>query len=235
MYSTESLEIIVTGDGSHSILNTNLDEAYHSRHGALAESTHVFINNGLEYESQQTGSLNILEVGLGSGLNLLLSIQWAARTGIKLRYLALEPYPVPGPVWKALNYSNLPGTRSAFNRIHDSDWNTWLEIENVALFKSKEKLEDALLPASSFNVVYYDPFASVKQQEMWTASMLKKVVEAMKSGGAFVTYAATGQLRRDLKQLGLSVERLVGAPGKKEMTRGVKPNSPQGILQSISE
>jgi tRNA U34 5-methylaminomethyl-2-thiouridine-forming methyltransferase MnmC len=45
---------------------------------------------------------------------------------------------------------------------------------------------------------------------------------SMRPGGVLVTYSAKGQVRRNLRSLGMLVESLPGAPGKKEMTRASK-------------
>ena len=83
-------------------------------------------------------------------------------------------------------------------------------------------LQDVMLEKESFDVVYYDAFAPSKQPELWEVQVLEKVVAAMKPGGLFVTYCAKGQLKRDLRNLGLTVETLEGPPGKKEMVRSFK-------------
>ena len=43
------LVIVKTADGSNTIYNPQVGENYHSKHGALQESRHVFLNSGLKY------------------------------------------------------------------------------------------------------------------------------------------------------------------------------------------
>jgi tRNA U34 5-methylaminomethyl-2-thiouridine-forming methyltransferase MnmC len=57
---------------------------------------------------------------------------------------------------------------------------------------------------------------------MWTRAMLEKAVQKLQAGGVFVTYCAKGQLKRDLKTLGLEVQSIPGPPGKREMVRAIK-------------
>ena len=42
-------EIITTEDGSTTLYIPELNEHYHSIHGAIQESTHIFIKAGIEY------------------------------------------------------------------------------------------------------------------------------------------------------------------------------------------
>lgn len=220
-----SLKIITTKDGSHSLLNEALNETYHSVHGALQESVHVFIKNGLDFVLEQlaTPEISILEVGFGTGLNALLTVQRALATSQKITYTSLEAFPVAEEVWSKLNYTDAVGLKEHFDNLHSAEWNVAVNIfPNVVLHKLNTTLQQVSLPSSSFDLIYFDAFAPSKQPEMWSLSVLEKVVEAMKTGGTFVTYCAKGQFKRDLKFLGLNVTTLPGPPGKKEMVRAIK-------------
>lgn len=219
-----NLQLIVTSDGSHSLLNTALDETYHSRHGALQESLHVFIHHGLHYfeEKNHPEKINILEIGFGTGLNALLTAEDASKKTCPIRYVSLEAFPVEEAIWSKLNYAS-DESRSLFNKLHSAVWDTDESITgNFTLTKLLTTLQEIDLSAYTFDVIYYDAFAPNKQPEMWELPMLQKVVERLSPGGVFVTYCAKGQLKRDLKSLGLNVETLPGPPGKKEMIRAVR-------------
>jgi tRNA U34 5-methylaminomethyl-2-thiouridine-forming methyltransferase MnmC len=97
-----TIKIIVTGDGSHSLFNEALDETYHSRHGAVQESLYVFIKQGFRYlvQAQKTKSVSILEVGFGTGLNALLTLAEAIESNISVVYTSLETYPLSQEVWE---------------------------------------------------------------------------------------------------------------------------------------
>jgi tRNA U34 5-methylaminomethyl-2-thiouridine-forming methyltransferase MnmC len=219
-----SIEIITTGDGSHSLLNTDLNETYHSRHGAVQESLHVFIQEGLD-QTLATGAstVSVVEVGFGTGLNALLTAQRAEEKGVTVHYTSLETMPLPEELWMQLNYTAAPAAQTLFNDIHLAPWNQPVDVRpTFQLQKLTVSLQDAALPAAQTDVVYFDAFAPNKQPEMWTYDMLAKAVHTLRPGGMFVTYCAKGQLKRDLKALGLTVETLPGPPGKKEMVRGVR-------------
>ena len=223
---TSSIDIIVTGDGSHSLLNTELQETYHSRHGAIRESRHVFIQCGLEFVARNKKDIRILEIGFGTGLNALLSLQRNDKSDVNIHYTSLETFPLQEQIWSQLNYvSEESPWYEDFKKLHYCEWNQEALIrENFFLIKINEAIQQFELP-ELFDLVYYDAFAPSKQPEMWELPTLRKVVQAMEQDGVFVTYCAKGQLKRDLKLLGLVVETLPGPPGKKEMVRAVKTQS----------
>lgn len=202
------LKIITTSDGSHSLLNVDLDETYHSRHGAVQESMHVFIKNGLDVISKE--EVNVFEVGFGTGLNALLT----AHSGRKVNYTTIEAFPLSEEIYNQLNYEPRE-LLLAFHR------NSELQIANFHFKKIHITLESIFLDRI-YDIIFYDAFAPSKQPAMWEFPMIEKVCNALTPGGLFVTYCAKGQLKRDLKTLGMEVETLAGPPGKKEMVRGTK-------------
>lgn len=214
-------ELLSTADGSHTVFNRELNETYHSRNGARQESLHVFINSGLNALPDTTTNIDLLEVGLGTGLNALLTFQVARQKKCTIHYHAIEPFPLDPELLQQLNYAEDAGEKELFAQIHQSSFNEWHQVgEGCFLKKRKTTLQDTDFEAhESFDLVYFDAFAPSKQPEMWARPMLAKVCENIKPDGLFVTYAATGQLRRDLVSLGMVVEKIPGAPGKREMIR----------------
>ena len=220
-----TIKIITTSDGSHSLLNTDLNETYHSNHGALQESIHVFINHGLKFliETYSPNSVNIFEVGFGTGLNALLTLQQSINSDIIFNYTSIEAFPLEKDIWSELNYGSAVGMQEQFKQLHEAVWNTWVEINpNFRLRKLNDTLQEISLENEAFNLIYFDAFAPSKQPEMWEMRILQKMVQIMTTKSVFVTYCAKGQLKRDLKSLGLDIETLTGPPGKKEMVRGLK-------------
>ncbi|ELR72212.1 hypothetical protein C900_01766 [Fulvivirga imtechensis AK7] len=221
-----NIRLIITDDGSHSLFVPALNETYHSFHGALQESRHVFIKMGLEYALNQKASPHVLEVGLGTGLNALLAAECAETYKISVHFTSIEAFPVDYSLAASLNYPKFiahPDAEQWFEDIHRSDWHVDRPIHSLfTLKKLHTKLEDCQLPSSQFDVVFFDAFAPSKQAELWGMEILTRIVESMASQSVFVTYCAKGQLKRDLKALGLQVETLPGPPGKKEMVRALK-------------
>ena len=87
------MQIIATSDGSNTLFHESLDETYHSVHGAMGESLHVYINNGLKRVSPNLNLINILEIGFGTGLNALLSIDHQA-PDTNINYYSIEAFPL---------------------------------------------------------------------------------------------------------------------------------------------
>lgn len=223
--SQPSLEIQTTHDGSHTLYRADLDETYHSHKGAVAESEYVFIDKGLEYvaNAAQRKSITVFEVGLGTGLNALLSAQFGLKMGINIQFHTVEPFPVPREIYKQLNYSNNAADTRLFNDIHQCSWEQEAVISaHFHLFKYEQKLEDFDEKVNA-DVVFMDAFAPSKQAEVWALSNLEKCYDLLYPGGILVTYCAQGQFKRDLKTCGFEVEVLPGALGKKEMVRALKP------------
>jgi tRNA U34 5-methylaminomethyl-2-thiouridine-forming methyltransferase MnmC len=219
------VKIITTEDGSHSLFVPELNETYHSFHGAYRESVHVFMLYGLEawfMRNPDSFPIRVFEVGFGTGLNAWLSMVWAEQYKVPVLYHSIEPFPLEKEVYSQLNYTQVDPSISEyalyFNLLHQAPWNEGAVLsEYFNMKKDITTLEKAILfPA---DVVLFDAFAPSKQPELWTKEVLSKVVDSMNPGGVFVTYCAQGQLKRNLKDLGLEVESLPGPPGKKEMTR----------------
>lgn len=217
--------IIDTSDGSHSIYIPALNETYHSSHGAVTESLHVFIKAGLnEYFKQNDAqAITVFEVGFGTGLNALLSVQWAVENKVKVNYHSIEQSPVEEEVYSKLNYGKLLTSEEVFGVLHEAAWNEEVRInESFFLQKIHASWNDFLLQENFYQVLFYDAFAPGKQPEMWDLQLLQKCYSGLKEGGMLVSYCARGQFKRDLSSCGFQVETLPGPPGKKEMVRARK-------------
>lgn len=228
MHKADPIQLITTRDGSHSLIHVQMDETYHSRHGAVQESRYVFIRNGLQHwmEQHPAQDVSILEVGLGTGLNVLLTLEEAFSSSCNFHYTTLEPFPVSSEIIQQLNYAEFikdTHLHQLFSEIHSAAWEQDVLLRNnFTLRKLQSTVQTANLPLSSYDIVYFDAFAPNKQPEMWEYEVLEKVVGRLRPGGLWVTYSAKGQMKRDLKTLGLEVETLPGPPGKAEMVRAKK-------------
>jgi tRNA U34 5-methylaminomethyl-2-thiouridine-forming methyltransferase MnmC len=243
------LQIIQTADGSNTIYNALVGENYHSKHGALQESRHVFVNSGLQYfldePLRKTGSevevspltsggdlegpartmVSILEVGFGTGLNFLLSADLCDQKHINLNYTGIEAYPLTKEMIGQTGYGQYVSTEL---------WQQFIEQYANALSREisispncKLQIANCQLlqfqSAQQYDIIYFDAFAAAYQPEMWDETAIGHTIQYLKPGGVFVTYAITGNLKRAVKALGCKVEKAPGAPGKREMLRAVKP------------
>lgn len=219
-------EIIVTDDGSNSLYVTELDETYHSTHGAIQESQHVFVEAGFKFickEVNSNSALKIFEVGLGTGLNALLTALAARKLSKTVFYTGIELHPLTNNIISQLNYVDLTEEpENLFDSIHAAAWESQERISNYFQLK---KIQDSFItyePKERYNLIYFDAFAPAKQSELWDYSILEKCYNMLEDEGVFVTYSAKGQLKRDLKSIGFKVETLPGPPGKFQMVRATK-------------
>lgn len=219
---------IITKDGSHTISIPDLNVTYHSVHGAIQESLHVFINAGLQslLKNPATGSLSILEVGFGTGLNALLTAIETEKAEKSIYYVALEPFPLDNSETSLLNYCELLGRKDLqedFIQMHRSEWNISISVtEQLLLHKSNKPLQQ-FEHATKFDLVYFDAFAPAAQPELWTQEVFEKLIKMLLPGGLLVTYCSKGDVRRAMQAAGFIVEKIPGPPGKREMVRARKP------------
>ena len=215
-------EVIKTADGSKTIHIGQWNENYHSSHGALQEAKHVFIQHGLSLFLNQD-AISLLEVGFGTGLNAALTLENAANKNVLIHYVGVEAFPVTCEELIALNYADLFDEKEFSNNydaMHVSDWEKEVKITpDFSLTKRREKLQTIQFLDNTFDLIYFDAFGPRVQGELWTIEIFTKMYKALKTGGVFVTYCAKGQVKRDLKSVGFTVEVLPGPPGKREMTR----------------
>lgn len=217
----EGVSLITTSDGSHTLLNTVLNEPYHSVHGAMTESLHVFISNGLDVILKRDLPLvRILEVGFGTGLNALLTLGRTQHFTARIEYTAIETNPVDLSLIKNLNFiqdQRLKKFHKEFMALHEAPWNRSAYVTpQFEIHKIKIGLDD-FESSSQFDLIYYDAFAPNKQPDMWTSEALGRVENLMSPNGIFVTYCAKGEVKRTLRSLGLTVYSVPGPPRKREM------------------
>ena len=217
------LEFVNTADGSKTIYNSVVGENYHSTHGALQESRHVFINAGLKYFLNSVHTeVSILEVGFGTGLNFLLSAEVCAGNGINLDYIGIEAYPLSKDMISQTGYDQyVPAAIwESFVDNYDASFKNSISLNTLCKLQTRHcRLKD-FQSAQQYDIIYYDAFASARQPEMWDEGAIGHAIQFLKPGGIFVTYAITGNLKRRLKALGCTIEKLPGALGKREMLRG---------------
>ena len=221
----ENLHFKTTADGSSTLYNQSLDEHYHSIHGALEESLHVFIRMGfLNFVDsfKDAKYINILEIGFGTGLNCILTFIENLIVNIPLNYTALEPCPLDMELISNLDFNLNSSQLDIFKSIHQSSWEESIAInEQFNLEKFTIGLHD-FNANKLYDIIYYDAFAPRKQPELWKVDVFSKLFNLTSTNGVLVTYCAKGQVRRDLEKVGYSVERLKGPPGKREMLRATK-------------
>lgn len=218
-----ALEPLRTADGSLTLRHATLDEPYHSRHGAVQESTHVFIKQGLAHRDLPT--VDVLEIGLGTGLNLLLTWVRCLEGKLAVNYTALEPFPLDAEQLHALGHCEelaWPGLHAPFVALMMGEEGAWQQAEGGLRFRRLSTPVQLFNEEDAYDVIYFDAFAPEKQPDMWSADVFARMFTALRPGGVLVTYCAKGVVRRTMQAAGFQVERLPGPPGKREMLRGIR-------------
>ncbi len=218
-----SNKIITTKDGSHSILSEQFGVSYHSIHGALQETYHVFINAGFHFQVEKKNDISILEIGWGSGLNSLVTFLEQEKTTSNVQYTTVEAYPISIDIVKQLNYDASLDAPISLLELHQLEWNKFIPLSPTFQFKKLKKKFQEIEDKNQYDLIYFDAFAPNAQAEFWEAPFLEKMYAALQSDGTLVTYCAKGSFKRALKAVGFIIEALPGPPGKREMTRALKP------------
>ena len=216
-------EIIITDDGSTTIRIPDWDENYHSTHGAIQEAKHVFIKNGLDLFQKQD-SISILEIGFGTGLNTFITFLETVNKE-KVNYVGVEAYPISSEEITQMNYvTELQATQYQviFDKMHSCDWESQQKItDNFTLTKRKQFFQD-IADKERYDLIYFDAFGFPLQPELWSEAIFKKMYEALLPKGTLVTYACRSSIKNAMLSVGFSIEKLPGAPGKREMLRATK-------------
>jgi len=216
-------EIKTTNDGSHTLFVPELNEHYHSTHGAVQEAVHVYINAGLHHCEKD--EIHVLEIGFGTGLNAFLTLLESAKINKKIVYTSLERYPISVSDAQKLNYASQinPESENLFLQLHETEWEKQIDINpHFSLLKLNRNVTDtdAFAFSTKFDVVYFDAFAPEKQPEMWTQEVFENILSICNPNAALTTYCAKGTVRRTMQNAGFKVEKLQGPVGKREMLRG---------------
>ncbi|AOW09830.1 tRNA (5-methylaminomethyl-2-thiouridine)(34)-methyltransferase MnmD [Flavobacterium gilvum] len=216
-------EIIRTQDGSTTIQIKDWNECYHSKHGAIQEAKHVFIKNGLALFPNQ--KVSILEIGFGTGLNTFITYLEAKGFGQTIDYVGVEAYPVSEHELQAMNYLeelDAEDSKDVFAKIHSVNWEEKNKLtETFSLTKRKQFFEN-IDDIEQFDLIYFDAFGYRVQPELWSTAIFEKMYKALKPNSVLVTYAARGVVKRSMQEVGFTVEKLAGPPGKREMFRARK-------------
>jgi tRNA U34 5-methylaminomethyl-2-thiouridine-forming methyltransferase MnmC len=217
------ITLLETADGSQTLKNNDTGESYHSTHGAVQESMHVYIEHGLKVAAIKKSKIRVFELGFGTGLNALLTLREVMENAdLEVEYVCIEPFPLPESVYRLLNYPK-ENELDYFIQMHQSVHakNTIIH-ERFSFLKMEIKFEDFKVN-QGFDLVYYDAFAPTSQPELWNMDTLKMSFDLLNSEGIWVTYCSKGEVRRGLVSLGMNAVRLAGPPGKRHMIFATKP------------
>ncbi len=224
---SRKLKTVQTEDGSYTLFYEELNEHYHSKDGAQSESQYVYIKNGLERIDKDIDEISVFEVGFGTGLNAILTYEWAVQNKKKIKYYALEPYPIEKDIidFLIINTPLLSRNEALFNNMHTLSDGQSFKIEHFFQFHFFEdkienfnsgKLED------SIDVVFFDAFAPSRQEKIWSSENINKCFSILKNHGILTTYCASGKFKRNIISAGFELIKEKGFGKKREMFLGLK-------------
>lgn len=216
-------EILHTLDGSTTIHLPDWNESYHSKHGAIQEAYHVFIKNGLSLF--QDKPISILEIGFGTALNAFITFLESQKSLQTIDYVGVEAYPISADEVLQMNYVaelNAESERKSFELMHKSNWEEKILIAPNFTLTKRKQFFDEISDENQFDLIYFDAFGYRVQPELWSTEIFEKMYNALKANGVLVTYAARGVVKRSMIEVGFTVEKLAGPPGKREMFRATK-------------
>lgn len=217
--------IITTTDGSNTIEIPELEVTYHSRWGAMQESMHVFIEAGFRYMLNREDCawpLRIFEMGLGTGLNALLTVIEAEKEMVPVEYTTIEPFPLREEEWTLLNYGKDEGQSRWLRQLHEAPWGERVKISDYFTFRKEQKELERFSPTELFHLIYYDAFAPKAQPLLWTRDVFEQLHGMLQPNGVLVTYCSKSIVRRAMLAAGLSVQKIPGPKWKREMLRARK-------------
>ncbi len=210
-----------TEDGSATLYNEDIDECYHSIHGARAESLHIFLENGLK--AHKKNNLSVLEIGFGTGLNALLTAIEAERNNLKIVYHTIELYPLNMDIILNILPTVREDEKDLFLKIHNSKWEEAVEInDKFCIYKHKADITSFDYDSLNADIVYFDAFSPEKQPELWSEDVFEKIFSCMNENSILTTYCSKGIVRRAMQSVGFKVEKLQGPAHKRHITRATK-------------
>jgi len=215
------LKKVLTADGSFTLYDSNTGDFYHSTFGAVQESKHIYINTG--FNKIDKPELNILEIGLGTGLNAFLTLVETKNKNIQTIYHSIELFPIDLDLCLQLNFAKIINEDpELFKLIHTTPWNKEIRINNnFVLKKIKSDLREMNI-IKKYELIYFDAFCPDKQPEMWTYDIFINLYNSLHKKGILVTYSVKGIVKRLLKSVGFNIELLPGPPGKRHIIRATK-------------
>ena len=215
--------IVTTADGSHTLFSKKFGEHYHSTFGAIRESEHIFISGALDGRQNTNSTVNILEIGFGTGLNALLTQMWADKNCHPVNYHAVEAYPISIEEAESLNYSKeLNIDHELFIKLHHLYNESSAVTDYFTLKHEAQTLEKVSIPTDQYDIIYFDAFSPDVQPELWSSLVFKKLYHGLKVGGVLTTYSCKGDVKRAMKKAGFKIKKLPGPPGKREFLRAIK-------------
>ena len=199
-------------------VSCKFNDSYYSIYGGLEETNFVFLS-GNNLPGRFNDGFHIAELGFGTGLNMLVSIEAFYKANIKgtLYYTSFEKYPLEkSQAERALksfptlnkNFLLDQWSQKTFSVVSDHI------IGTVIIGDARKTVEQWSGKADAW---FLDGFSPSKNPELWEPNLLKNVANKTKKKRTFATYNAAGAVRSNLYNSGFLVEKVTEFGRKRHM------------------
>ena len=223
----EDLIVQVTDDGSLTLVRAGSDDAFHSGCGAASETRHVYLrNSGVSERLGGQQPTRVLEIGLGTSMAMLMTLDAAVAQDAVLDYVAIETDWIGAATLQYLkprDWISKPGLVDAYLDFRrslpdevspgtyrwrlDARRNVTIEVADVRQWRHEAE--------PPFDAIYYDPFCCESAPELWTSDCFRSMRRVISDTGKLTTYSCSRPVRDALEQAGWQVERVPGPVGGK--------------------
>lgn len=237
-------EITTTRDGSHTLYSQQFDQHYHNPNGAVAESKHVFFKqSGLLNALTNRDSITILEIGFGTGLNLLLLMDYCRKlkSNATIHYYAIEGFPIDIKTVHNLNFDQHLSTPEFANHLSTifgglTDGMNYFQLsDSITLHLFKGLFKDFSAENLQADFIFQDAFSPDVNPELWTGNFFKRIANLSTTNVILSTYCAASKVQGALAWAGWKVAKTQGALGKREMIVASLSEEPLSHLKRINE
>lgn len=241
---SNDLSLVSTRDGSHTVYSPKFDQHYHNPNGAVAESKYVFFEQSdLLEKLQNQNPTTIFEIGFGTGLNLLLLMDYSQNLNSKSKidFYSIEGFPISEETARNLNYDqhlNHPELADylvdIFGTLSDG-LNTFSLSENITLHLFYGMFENFNTDHLAADYIFHDAFSPDVNPELWTGETFKKIASLSQPDSVLTTYCAASKAQGALAWAGWKVAKTQGALGKREMIVASLSEEPLSKFKRINE
>lgn len=208
-----------------SLRSEQFDDIYFSREDGLAESRHTYLaGNKLPEAWTGRDDFTILELGFGTGLNFLMTLQaWqaTAQPYQRLRYISVEKFPLPwAQIEPALaHWDELSDVRQLLGRSYPAGGDIALGVTlELHIGDVADVLPQLIGPVDA---IYMDGFTPTKNPDMWDENVMTQLARLGRAGTTVATFSAAAVVRKGLKAAGFKVRRTKGFGRKWHMLTAI--------------
>lgn len=206
-------KLILTRDGSFSFYSLSYGESYKTKSvGAYSESRRKFVEAGGLAELFRQGDVRLLDICFGCGMNLAATIEEYLKIGAtgRLHIVSVEK---DASLLNLVEQTSFLFPARGYMVLRELlRHGRWENITMEIYIDDARRFLGYL--SGIFDVIYFDPFSSKHNTEMWSEEIFIKLRGLLNKGGEFMTYASNAPLRSMLEGLGFRVNKIKSFGGR---------------------